>query len=228
MSRSWTAIPQDRAKSVQKAKARLSRTEGVRSEALLETALILFSEEGYRDVTIQRIAKRLQVRHSLIYYYFESKESLFHSAVLHALEKVITEYEKLKSQHAHPVQLLDDWFRINIDLAPLLKGLIKIMIDHASLYPRKTPKFVDDIVRDFYALEQTTLAQCIRTGVKTGVFDCDSPEAMAAFVSRNIDGIYYGAIVRHDASIPDSMQELRRNVWRLLGYSRGRSRKPEA
>lgn len=217
------ATSRDRTETVRKAKARLQRTDGVRSEALLEAALFLFSEEGYRDVTIQRIAERLRVRHSLIYYYFESKEKLFHSALLHALEKIIAEYQAVKARHANPVDLIDDWFSINVDMAPLLKGLINIMIDHASLDRRKTPKFVDDIVRDFYALEQTTLANCIREGVKTGLFTCESPETMAAFVSRNIDGIYYGAIIRRDASIPDAMEELRKNVWKLLGYE-GRDR----
>ncbi|MGE0005575.1 MAG: TetR/AcrR family transcriptional regulator [Parvibaculaceae bacterium] len=217
-----------RTETVRKARARLRRTDGARSEALLETALMLFSEEGYRDVTIQRIAERLHVRHSLIYYYFESKEKLFHSALLHALEKVIAEYHALKARHAHPVDLINDWFCINVDLAPLLKGLIKIMIDHASLDRRAAPKFVGDIVRDFYALEQTTLANCIREGVKKGLFKCDQPDAMAAFVSRNIDGIYYGAIVRRDASIPDSMEELRKNIWRLLGYEGRDRRKTEA
>ncbi len=225
---SRTAVSRDGTETVRKAKARLRRTDGVLSEALLETALILFSEEGYRDVTIQHIAERLHVRHSLIYYYFESKEKLFHSALLHALEKVIAEYQAVKSRHAHPVDLIDDWFSINIDLAPLLKGLTNIMIDHASLDRRKTPKFVDDIVRDFYALEQTTLANCIREGVETGLFTCSSPEAMAAFVSRNIDGIYYGAIVRRDASIPDSMKELRKNVWKLLDYEGPDREKAEA
>lgn len=204
---------------VQRAKARLRRNEGVRSEELLQTALMLFSEVGYRDVTIQRIADRLHIRHSLIYYYFESKEKLFHSALLHALEQVMSEYQKIKSKHAHPVDLMDDWFRINIDLAPLLKGLINIMIDHASLDQRKTPKFIDDIVRDFYALEQRTLADCIREGVKCGVFTCQAPDSMAAFISRGIDGIYYGAIVRRDASIPESMQDLRRQIWRLLEFT---------
>ena len=159
------------------------------------------------------------MRHSLIYYYFESKEKLFHSALLHALEKVMSEYQLVKSRHAHPVDLMDDWFRINVDLAPLLKGLINIMIDHAGLDERKTPKFVEDVVRDFYALEQLTLADCIRKGVKTGVFTCQDPEAMAGFISRCIDGIYYGAIVRRDASIPESMKDLRSKVWRLLEFT---------
>lgn len=211
-------VDRERTESVRKAKARLRRTEGIRSDALLQTALELFAEEGYRDVTIQKIAKRLGIRHSLIYYYFESKEKLFHSALLHALERLMKAYSEVRDRHEHPVDLINDWFQVNVDLAPFLRGLINIMIDHANRDYRRAPRFVDDIVRDFYAFEQSTLADSLRRGVKAGVFKCAAPEEMAAFISRHIDGIYYGAIVRHDASIAASMKELRKNVWRLLEY----------
>ena len=203
---------------MRKAKARLRRNEGIRSDALLETALSLFAEEGYRDVTIQKIAKRLRIRHSLIYYYFESKDKLFHSALLHALEKLMAEYDEVRKRHQHPVDLINGWFRVNVDLEPVLRGLINIMIDHASNDQRRTSRFVDDIVRDFYAFEQSTLADSIRQGVKAGIFKCQSPDETAAFISRNIDGIYYGAIVRHDVSVGPSMKKLRKIVWRLLDY----------
>jgi AcrR family transcriptional regulator len=204
--------------TVRKAKARLRRTEGIRSDALLETALSLFAEEGYRDVTIQKIAKCLRIRHSLIYYYFESKEKLFHSALLHALEKLMAEYGEVRKRHKHPVDLIKGWFRVNVDLEPLLRGLINIMIDHGSHDHRRTPRFVDDIVRDFYVFEQSTLADSIRQGVKAGIFKCQSPDELAAFISRNIDGIYYGAIVRRDVSVSASMKKLRKIVWQLLDY----------
>jgi AcrR family transcriptional regulator len=218
MTASPRTPPRGRTETVRRAKARLRRTEGVLSQSILETALLLFSEDGYREVTVQKIAARLKIGHSLIYYYFESKEKLFQSALLHALEKVIREYETVKEKHAHPVDLIDDWFRINVEMAPLLKGLIKIMIDHSTIGRKRPPKIIDDIVRDFYALEQNTLAQCIRDGVDRGVFECAFPDEMASFVSRQIDGIYYGAIVRRDASIPGSMEILRQTLWKLLGY----------
>jgi AcrR family transcriptional regulator len=196
--------------SVRKAKARLRRNDGLRLEELLETALLLFSEEGYRDVTIQRIAERLQVRHSLIYCYFESKEKLFHSAFLHAVEQLTEKYAELTARHDHPVDLLNDWVRLNIEQECSLKGFINIMIDHASNAHSKTPRIVDDIVREFYAAEQRTLADCIRMGVGAGIFSCDAPGEMATFISRNIDGIYYGAIVRRDTCISGSMEQLKK------------------
>ena len=218
MKQAPTAAVRSRMETVKRAKARLRRNDGLRSDAFLETALQLFSEEGYRAVTMQRIADRLQVRHSLIYYYFESKEKLFHSVLVQALERLMAAYDDVKSRHEHPVELINDWFRLNVEQERFLRGLINIMIDHASHDRSHTPRFVDDMVRDFYDLENRTLADSIRKGVKAEIFACPSPEDMAAFISRNIDGIYYGAIVRRDTSIPAAMQQLKSVVWRLLDY----------
>ncbi len=218
MKETSQAAVRNRMETVKRAKARLRRNDGLRSNALLDTALLLFSEEGYRDVTMQRIADRLGIRHSLIYYYFESKEKLFHSALLQAVERLMTEYEEIKIKHQNPVDLINDWFRLNVEQELFLKGLINIMIDHASNGRSKTPRFVDEIVREFYNLEQKTIADCIHKGVAAGIFSCASPEEMAVFISRSIDGIYYGAIVRRDTLIPESMQKLKKVVWQLLSY----------
>jgi AcrR family transcriptional regulator len=206
--------------SARSAKARLKRTEGLRSEELLEAALKLFSKEGYRDVTIKRIADRLQVRHSLVYYYFDSKESLFQAALMHAIDKVTVQYERVAQVYGDPVRRIEAWFQINIELEPLLKGLINIMIDHSSFETRKRPQFVERGVREFYALEKRILAECIEEGVKAGVFECSSPSEMAEFISRGIDGVYYGAIVRRDTSITDAMNQLEVHVRSLLNARR--------
>lgn len=41
---------------------------------------------------------------------------------------------------------------------------------------------------------------------------------MTTFFLRNIDGISYGAIVRGDTSIPNSMEHLKTVDWQLLQY----------
>jgi hypothetical protein len=65
-------------------------------------------------------------------------------------------------------------------------------------------------------LRQSTLADGIRRVRPASSHQ--SPDEMAAFISRNIDGIYYGAIVRRDVAIGASMRKLRKIVWELLDY----------
>lgn len=209
-----------KAVTLRQAKARLQKHDGVRSEVVLEAALELFSKEEYKAVTVQRIAENIGITHSLIYYYYKSKESLFHSALLHALDSVMEDYSAIKSTHIDPVDRLNAWFTINTEQAKSLKRLVRIMFVHASSRRESSPEFVGEIIRDFYALEESILVEAIRAGASAGVFSCASPEVTAKFISRHIDGIFYGAIVRKDTDIAEAMRGLKDITWTMLKYDK--------
>lgn len=211
--------------NLRQAKARLQKHDGVRSEVVLEAALKLFSEEEYKEVTVQRIAEIIGTTHSLIYYYYKSKENLFHSALLHALDSVIAEYSAIKSTHTDPVERLQAWFTINTDQAHLLKRLVRIMFAHSSSRRQSSPDFVSEIIRDFYALEESILVEAISAGADAGVFSCTSPQATASFISKHLDGIFFGAMVRKDTDIATAMRELKEMTWVILDYA-GRGADP--
>ncbi|HXV25957.1 MAG TPA: TetR/AcrR family transcriptional regulator [Alphaproteobacteria bacterium] len=203
---------------VGRAIGRLHRKEGLRSEAVLEVALSMFSSISYADVTVQEIARRVGVTHSLIYYYFESKEKLFHAALLHALDGVMTQYNLVTLQHEDPIDLLNDWFEVNVEMAEPLGSLVRIMFEFSGTNGRRTPPFVARLIKRFYEFERDTITNCIRRGVETGVLTCDDPERLAVFVSRCIDGIFYGSIVRQNTDIAAEIRDLKAYLWRLLDY----------
>lgn len=53
----------------------------VRKKELLETAMNLFAEEGYDNVSVRSIARAAGVAPGLAYHYFDSKQSLFNAAI---------------------------------------------------------------------------------------------------------------------------------------------------
>ena len=52
-----------------------------RRRQLLETALPLFTEMGYRGATIRDIARAAGVNEALLYHYFKSKADLFRAVL---------------------------------------------------------------------------------------------------------------------------------------------------
>lgn len=209
---------EDRVKSVKRAKTRFFRNPGVRAESLLEAALECFAEEDYESVTIPLIAKRLGVAHSLIYYYFKNKDSLYQSSVLHALDRLMTNYGEVVARHESPAELLSAYLDLNVEMSETLRSLVRIMFVNAGGAKDAGPRFIDSFVEDFYEAEKRVLADCIRKGVAVGMFACPEPDEMAAFISRNIDGIYFGSFMPHGAPIPAAMRYLKEVIWGLLHY----------
>src|SRR5579862_8853280 len=64
-----------------------------RRQQILEAALEVFAEQGFDGATTKDIAKRADVTHGLIYFYFDSKEDLFLAAFEHEAKSVFTQLD---------------------------------------------------------------------------------------------------------------------------------------
>lgn len=62
-----------------------------RRETILEAAKEVFSEKGFHATTIADVAKRAGMSYGSIYWYFDSKEALFH-ALMDAQEAALRDY----------------------------------------------------------------------------------------------------------------------------------------
>lgn len=198
-----------------RAKPAVNRTG--RADAFMKTALRLFAERDYSAVTMQDIARACRANHSLIYYYFRNKKALFNAAIEHLIETTVANYERVAAKHhGDPVALLDDWIDTNIELAAELRMLVKVLFDYAG--PRRRSVSVDKAIKRFYGYDRAIIARGIRQGVDLGLFNPVDVDRMTSFVSSQIDGIFFGAMMRADVDLVAKMEELRHFMWRLLGY----------
>lgn len=63
-----------------------------RKKEIIDTALNLFLEFGYENVTINKIASKSNITKGLCYHYFPSKESLFDEALSDFVNNLTNEY----------------------------------------------------------------------------------------------------------------------------------------
>ncbi|HEX2840037.1 TetR/AcrR family transcriptional regulator [Hyphomicrobium sp.] len=203
---------------VRKAKQRLCLNNGARADELLEGALACFAEERLDDVTVPLIAKRLNVAHSLIYYYFKNAEVFFQSSVLHALDRMVSRYGDIMRDNANGANLLAAYLDLSVDMGDTLRSLTRIMFSNACGAKSSGSAFVDSFIDEYYQFEEQTLSACIRAGVSEGFFVCDDPDAMGAFISRHIDGIFVSSFMSHGVPIADAMQYLKKMICEILHY----------
>jgi AcrR family transcriptional regulator len=213
--------------AVQRRRSGRANGSGNRADRFLTTALRLFAERDYAAVTMQDIARACRANHSLIYYYFRNKKALFNAAIEHLIEVTVERYERVAAKHhGDPVALLNDWIDTNIELASELRMLVKVLFDYAG--PRGRSVSVDKAIKRFYAYDRQIIARGIKQGVELRLFRPVDVDRMTSFVSSQIDGIFFGAMMRADVNLTHKMEELRRFLWDLLGYraaaKRARSR----
>ena len=69
---------------------------------IMKTALFLFAQSSYKDVTMKDIVEKTGLSKGAVYHYFTSKEQLFQETVEYMFfEKFFTEFEKVKHDSLH-------------------------------------------------------------------------------------------------------------------------------
>ncbi len=187
-----------------------------RATQIMDAALDLFAARDYASVTVNQIADAIGIRHSLIYYYFDSKEDLFNQTVEGYIAKTLEDYRALAGATGDPVEAIENWFDINVRLCAPWRKLVKIVFDYSS--PRAYPRSVSDAIEDFYRTERRIIASGISGSIESGVFRPADPQRVAAFVANHINGIFFSSIMREDVDIAASMAELKQNLWLILDY----------
>lgn len=203
-------------------KARPRRGSGDRAEDILVTALDLFARSNFASVTVRDIAKACGINIALIYYYFGSKEELFRASIEYAIKQVIGGYQRLRTQQTNPIDALENWFAINLELFGILREMLKVTIDY--FFSAKSATSIDRMIDKLYEDERQLLAENIRDGIAQGLFRKVDPDDTARFISAHLDGMFFATMNRRKVDLNARMENLRRVLWDHL---RARQPKPK-
>lgn len=148
---------------------REKRKAGQRQE-MLETALGLFSEKGYHNVSMHEIADEAEFAIGTLYKFFKNKEDLYkdlvleqcetyHNALVRGMEKPGNEVERLRNF----VRTKGELFRGNLPF-------IRLYLAESRGASFNIKAGVDEKVRKGYRDSLQRLASIIETGMKKGRF----------------------------------------------------------
>ncbi len=199
-----------------KALRKNSSPKEARRQEILSAALNLFSMRDYSAITIKDIAQLAGVNTSLLYYYYEDKEALFRAALEEAVGAAMRNYDAIASKHSEPVDLINDWFQMHVELASDIRRLVKILMDYSS--SQSQTRVLDDVVSKFYDVEIQILTKAVRRGQRAGLFSDVSPQAAAVFASTHLDGIMVRSIIQPSLNIANAVDTFREAFWAYVGY----------
>ena len=92
---------------------RAREKESLRQE-ILDAARELFVEEGYENVSMRKIAEKIEYSPTTIYLYFKDKAELLFSLTQESFAKLLQTLEAIPDQHRDPLRVLKECGRAYI------------------------------------------------------------------------------------------------------------------
>jgi AcrR family transcriptional regulator len=183
-----------------------------RSNAILEAAQRLFSEQGYTAVSIKKIAQAARVNSGLLYYYFANKEHLLVEALKYSARIATLDDQRSKRD---PIADINFWFDANLKMAMPLGQMLRLMLEYRTTRKRSLP--VERLIRDFYDAEMGVLRNAIERGVRTGLFRRVDTTKTSLFVSTHLDGLMVAASIRPGYDLRAGFMQMRKILFAWLG-----------
>jgi AcrR family transcriptional regulator len=96
-------------------KQRREREKEELRQEILDAARDLFVNEGYENVSMRRIAERIEYSPTTIYLYFEDKAALLFAICEETFAKLTKRMEAIRSEHKDPIEALRRVCRAYVD-----------------------------------------------------------------------------------------------------------------
>ncbi|MDR1898888.1 MAG: TetR/AcrR family transcriptional regulator [Treponema sp.] len=153
---------------------------------ILEKALDVFMDEGFEDVTFQKIADRCGITRTTLYIYFKNKKDIFNYSIKQLLSEVEKEINKIRGDAS--LNSVDKIIKVISDIIDKLeenRRILQVILDYL-LYISRSEMDPDSKVRRRTLRLRHILATMVIEGVRRG-------EIVPVNV-RQADDLLYGLI----------------------------------
>ncbi len=157
----------------------LSRRERLnlqQRDEILKTALRLFSEKSYPNVSMHDIAREAEFGMGTLYKFFSSKEDLYKSLILQMAEKWHHNVMQALEQERNPVRAIEKCVTIHRELFFDNLPFVRLFYNSAQIHVGPVSEPDLHKIRDQYL---NKLASIFERGIKAKIFRDGDPHHMA-------------------------------------------------
>lgn len=132
-----------------KAKGKQPPEYAARRERIVVEGANLFRERGYAATRLNDVAERLDMDRASLYYYFASKEELFHAVIINVIEANLKACEDILAREAPPKEKLQMAIRLILESYEKHYPYVYVYIqeDMAQIAAKDEPWAVDVTVK---------------------------------------------------------------------------------
>lgn len=149
------------------------------------TAAGIFSRHGFRKTSMDEIAKALKIGKSSIYYYFESKESIFEAVVLHEANLLRNDLTTTIKAVESPIDKMKNYVFVR------MKSFEKLSNYYNAIFDKNLDHFeFIEKVREKYDREELAILRLILyDGARKKVFNVENSEYTAMAIQTTLKGL---------------------------------------
>ncbi len=170
-----------------------------RKREILEKSMELFCNDGYEDVTFQKIADACGITRTTLYIYFKNKHEIFNFSIKQLSSDLEQGFLKIiKDSNINAEQCLRTIVSDSVDLCSKNKGLFEVLIPYlTSLY--KTGDNVYERVRRRIIRLNHLMTQIMIRGQKNGEFgDFSIKAANGLLLGLIMEAVFKMAVLHND------------------------------
>ncbi len=174
---------------------RIKREKENRKNGILKAARKLFFDKGFKDVTVESIAKKAELSKGSVYLYFKSKEDIYTQILLSDIDKFHKVMANLIQEGQSSSTMLMGLANIYTDFFMNDRELFRIMMnymlntDHMNL-----PEEIDQLIVKATNKTVDIIEEMFKIGVRSGEF---SPDIDLRQKRNAIWGLLNGTISLH-------------------------------
>jgi len=192
------------------AKKQLSRKERERlrhRQEILDTALRLFSERGFHNVSMQQIAEASEFAVGTLYNLFENKEALFEELTSTCGERIVDTLVGILDAPGTEGDRLTDYIRYAPVLLEEHAEFVKLYVSELGTRGAKLSKKRDKA--NFDAVLNSRLEQLLEAGMRKGIFRRVDPAITTKAINATIETLAFEIAGRFDkAEVTDMFDKV--------------------
>ncbi len=172
---------------------------------IVNVALYIFSELGFKKATMEDIAHAAGMGKSSVYYYFTSKEEIFEEVVKKEANALSLELEKrVINVNDNPKDKIRNYIFIRMKY---LKEMVNFYEALKNDY-LGNPVFTERIRKKYDKDEQQTIKNILEEGVNQGVFNITNTKFTAMALVTFLKGLETTMIIEQEIDMKDMEKKL--------------------
>jgi len=180
--------------------------EKISKEAILEAAEKVFSQYGFHEAKIYKIAELADVSVGTIYRFFKGKEELYQELIMKKLKELQRRVDS-KMRGKSPKNALNAYISTVVDFFEEERDFFTIFIREVG-----TGSFTGSVdFSDWYKKHVRGLAKVINRGIKSGEFVSVNPLATAISITGALRNLIYArssGMVKGSEDLKELLQKL--------------------